>query len=373
MKEKSNDIIIIGAGIAGVSAGALLAEHANVRIIEMETQPGYHSSGRSAAFFSPPYGNSVVRAFTAASEQFFRDPPTGFSDVELIRPRDCLFIARPDQKGSLQDMHTEIPSLLKRTSTQIVDQVPILGVDNLAGGLLDISGGDLDVNEIMQGYLRKFRSHNGKIENATMVESLSRKDGLWRIDTGKQNWYSPIVINAAGAWADTIAAMAGLTGLDITPKRRTALLIDAPSGEDISDWPLCIDIDEQFYFKPDAGQLLISPADETPSAACDAQPEEMDIALAVDRFEQASGLEVNKINHKWAGLRSFAPDKTFVAGFDSRANGFFWLAGQGGYGVQTAPALAALSVTLLTDVKQSGPYQQILQFEEKVSPERLLS
>ena len=372
MQQNSSDIVIIGAGIAGVSAGAVLSEYANVRIIEMETQPGYHSSGRSAAFFSPPYGNSVVRAFTAASEHFYRDTPSDFTDVNLIHPRDCLFIGRHDQESSLRAMQNEISTLSTRTSAEVVAQVPILHPEKLAGGLLDTSGGDLEVNEIMQAYLREFRSKHGKIENASRVENLSWKDGLWKIDTADESWYSPIVVNAAGAWADSVAELAGLPALGIIPKRRTALLIDAPTTEDIRNWPLCIDIDEQFYFKPDAGQLLISPADETPSPACDAQAEEIDIALAVDRFEQATGLEINKINHKWAGLRSFAPDKTFVVGFDSRTTGFFWLAGQGGYGVQTAPAMAMLSLALITEQNLSGPFRTILDFRDNVVPDRLM-
>ncbi len=371
MKKKSSDIIIIGAGIAGVSAGAVLSEHASVRIIEMEAQPGYHSSGRSAAFFSPPYGNSVVRAFTAASEHFFREPPSAYTDVNLLRPRDCLFFGRHEQEPSLRAMQVEIPALSQRTSAEIVAQVPILNAAKLAGGLLDASGGDLDVNEIMQAYLRKFRSHKGKIHKAMKVENLTWQDGIWRVDAANESWFAPVVINAAGAWADTVAVKAGLSGLNIIPKRRTALLVDAPANEDIRDWPLCIDIDEQFYFKPDAGQLLISPADETPSPACDAQPDELDIALAVDRFEQATGLEIKRVNHKWAGLRSFAADKTFVAGFDPGADGFFWLAGQGGYGVQSAPAMAMLSLALVCGVSLPAPFNAVLDYQKQVSPARL--
>ena len=182
-----------------------------------------------------------------------------------------------------------------------------------------------------------------------------------------------MVVNAAGAWADGLAEIAGLKGLEIQPKRRTAVLVDAPGDYDIHDWPLCIDIDEQFYFKPDAGQLLISPADETPSPACDAQADEYDVALAIDRFEKATGLEIGQINHKWAGLRSFAPDKTFVLGFDPRCEGFFWLAGQGGYGVQTAPAMAKLCMKLVLDVELEEAFTGILGLTDKVSPRRFLT
>ena len=373
MTEDQSDIIIIGAGIAGVSAAAALSEHASVRIVEMEAQAGYHSSGRSAAFFSPPYGNAIVRAFTVASENFFRSPPAGFCEHELIHPRDCLFIARESQSASLEKMSREIPSLEYIQAGDVLSKVPVLKPDELLGGLLDESGGDLDVNELLQSFLRQFRHNQGKIENSERVEQMHWQGGLWHVRTGKNTFKAPVVVNAAGAWADGLAQIAGLANLGIEPKRRTAVLVDPPDNHDIKDWPLCIDIDEQFYFKPDAGQLLISPADETPSEACDAQADEYEVALAVDRFENATGLEIGRIKHKWAGLRSFASDRTFVLGFDPRCRGFFWLAGQGGYGVQTAPAMARLCASLLLKNPLEGPYVSIQGLADEVSPERFLN
>ena len=342
------DIIVIGAGIAGVSVASELAATARVVVLEREAQPGYHATGRSAAFFVVSYGNAAVRAVTAASEPFYRSPPQGFTDVPLIRPRPCIFFGRPDQHKALRSLHAEVPTLRKLEAEQVRTWVPIMLPGYLEGGLLDETGGDLDVDAILQGFLRRLRERGGKLYTRREVQDISRSGGLWRVTSGEQVLTAPVLVNAAGAWVDEVARLAGLEPLGLQPKRRTAMLIDSPDGRDVSDWPLMVNVEEEFYFKPDAGALLLSPADETPSPPCDAQPEELDIALAVDRFETATGLDVSRVTHRWAGLRTFALDKTFVVGFDPRADGFFWLAGQGGYGVQTAPGMAQLATALIT-------------------------
>jgi len=368
----ASDILVIGAGIAGVSAAALLADSAKVTVLEMEPQPGYHATGRSAAFFAPAYGNAVVRALTAAAEPFYLHPPSDFTDVELLRPRPCIYLARKDQLTHLSVLLQEIPALQPITALEICKAVPILNADYAHAGLFDSSGGDLDVDAILQGYIRLFRRRGGTIETTARVQRLCRKHAMWRVETADNRYDAPIVINAAGAWADEVAKLAGIEPLGLQPKRRTAILIDAPKHLNISNWPLIIDVEEEFYFKPDAGALLISPADETPSPPCDAQPEEMDIAIAVERFERATGIEVARINHRWAGLRTFAPDKTFVVGFDPRAAGFFWLAGQGGYGVQSAPGVANLAAALLQASRPASGFERVMDCAEHVSPERLL-
>ena len=344
----SADIIVIGAGIAGVSAAAELAATARVIVLEREPRPGYHATGRSAAFFVAAYGNAAVRAVTAASEPFYRSPPRGFSDVPLLRPQPCVFFGRPDQRAAMKSLHDEIPSLRVLDPEQVRERVPVIQPGYLEGGLLDGTGGDLDVDAILQGFLRRLRERGGELYPGREVRGISRGNGLWKVVTGKETLAAPLVVNAAGAWVDEIARLAGLEPLGLQPKRRTAMLIDAPQGHDITDWPLMVNVEEEFYFKPDAGALLLSPADETPSPPCDARPEELDVALAVDRFETATGLEVSRVTHRWAGLRTFAPDKTFVVGFDPRTEGFFWLAGQGGYGVQTSPGMAQLAAALIT-------------------------
>lgn len=366
------DIIVIGAGIAGASAAAELAADARVLLLEAESQPGYHATGRSAAYFAAAYGNRVVRGLTAPCEVFYRDPPAGFSDVPLLLPRDCLFFGRPDQAATLQNMQRENPSLEVLSAAEVRQRVPLFRDDYLHGGLREARGGDLDVDAILQACLRLFRRRGGRLLCDHRVSGLERRGSGWRVDTQAGRLSAPLLVNAAGAWADPVASLAGLAPLGMRPLRRTALTLDPPPGLDISDWPNMIDADEDFYFKPEAGRILVSPADETPSEACDAQPEDYDVAVGVDRFERATGMDVRRVRSSWAGLRTFAPDRSFVVGFDPRCEGFFWLAGQGGYGIQSAPALAQLSRHLLLGVEPAAGFGTVRDFSAAVSPGRLL-
>ena len=345
--SKQSEVIIIGGGIAGVSAGAQLSQYCDVTILEKESTTGYHATGRSAAVFAPAYGNEVVRNLTTASEAFYRSPPAGFTEVPLLKPRDGVFIASQAQQQPLANMLNKSSHLSELSADELVQRVPIIDSAQVYGGALDCTGGDLDVDAIVQGFLRQFRSNGGVLICDSEVQHLEWRNGLWHFTTPSAEYCAPTIINAAGAWADEVAMMAGISPLSMKPFRRSALLIDAPLEIDITDWPLVIDVDENFYFKPEAGQLLISPADETPFGPCDAYPDEMDLAIAIDRVQKISQLEVSKINHSWAGLRTFASDKTFVVGYEPGQEGFFWLAGQGGYGVQSAPALADITCHLI--------------------------
>lgn len=372
MIAQQYDFIVVGAGIAGVAVAAELAAFGSVCVLEKESQPGYHATGRSAAFFAASYGNQVVRGITAAADSFYRQPPNEFSVRPFLSQRDCVFFAREDQLNSLQHMAEEMPHLAPITSESLQYRVPVFREDYLSGGLLDTSGGDLDVDAILQAYLRIFRSRNGSLLTSQEVISLSKCAGLWTVFTDTTEHSAPIVVNASGAWADALADMAGLSPLGIQPKRRTAVLIDLPNDSDAPSWPLSIDCEEQFYFKPEAGQLMVSPADETPVDAGDAQAEELDVAVAIDRLMNACDINVRKINHRWAGLRTFAPDKNFVVGFDPRTAGFFWLAGQGGYGVQSAPGLSQLSRQLITGATLDTGFEHVANYADDVSPSRLI-
>ena len=365
------DFAVIGAGIAGVSVAAELAAHASVVLLEKERQPGYHSTGRSAAYFSASYGSAAVRAATAASDSFFRVPPDGFSEAPLLRPRDTLFVARQDQLPQLSAFYEEIPRLERISGSEAIGQVSILDRGNIAAGLVETGGGDIDVESTLRGFLRQLDRQGGVCRYQQQVRALTRSSSGWLLTTDNETLECETVVNAAGSWAGELGLLAGLSDLGIMPRRRTALLLRLPDVIFDAEWPLVVDMDEDFYFKPDAGLLLLSPADETPSVPCDVQPEEWDLAIAMDRFQRATTLSIPRIEHKWAGLRSFSGDMEFVVGFDPRVEGFFWLAGQGGYGVQSAPGLAKLSASLLLDEPDRMP-KQLAQYLDVLSPGRLI-
>jgi D-arginine dehydrogenase len=343
------DVVVIGAGMAGATAAAQLAPAHRVVLLERESHPGYHSTGRSAALFSEIYGSEPVRLLSRASRDFLFSPPPGFAEHPLATPRGALHIARADQAAEV-DAFLAMPGV--EGSAQLVDAAkvermsPLVRPGYAAQGVYEPDARDVDVHALHQGYLRQVKAAGGVLMTDAACLGLERVGGGWRIRTQHGVVEAPVVVNAGGAWADEVASLAGLAPLGITPCRRTALLIEAPPGPAIAASPLTIDIEETFYFKPDAGLLLVSPCDETPSPPCDAQPDEMDIAIAVDRLQSATTLAVSRVRRKWAGLRSFAPDRNLVVGFDARADGFFWLAGQGGYGIQTAPAAGKLAAAL---------------------------
>jgi D-arginine dehydrogenase len=346
------DVLIVGAGIAGASAAYELAPYARVILLERERQPGYHSTGRSAAVFAPAYGNRVIRALTAASQRFYQDRLGGLAEPAVLRPRGALFIARADQQAALDEMLADsagqIAGLERLEPAQLLARLPVLRPDYVAAGVYDPSATDLDVAAIHQAYLKGFRARGGQLVLDAEVTRIATKVAPWRIETRAGPFEAAVLVDAAGAWADELAALAGVAPVGLVAKRRTAFLFEPSTGSE-HDWPVVIDADEQFYFKPESGLLLGSPADETPVPPSDVQPEELDVALAIDRIERATRFRVLRVPRRWAGLRTFAPDRTPVVGMEEAAPGFFWLAGQGGYGIQTAPALARASARLLVD------------------------
>ena len=344
-----NRFIVIGAGMAGASAAAFLAEHGPTLILEAEDQPGYHTTGRSAASYIDTYGHPTVCAITRASRRFFWTPPEGFAEHPLVRPRAVLEIARPDQGEALaRSLAGGGGALRPIEAAEVLRLCPILRPQIVWRGALNETTADIDVDAVLQGFLRMAKARGAALVTGARVTALDRTRGGWRATTSAGAFEGAMVVNAAGAWADAVARLAGLGALGLTPLRRTAVRVQPAPREGLADWPFVIDVDEAFYFKPDAGGLLISPADETPSPACDAQAEELDIAYAVEAFEQATTEPVRRIAHRWAGLRTFAPDRIPIAGPDPREPAFFWLAGQGGYGIQTAPALGAATAGLMT-------------------------
>jgi len=348
----ATDFLIMGAGIAGASAGYFLAERGRVTLLEREDAPGYHSTGRSAALYTETYGNAAIRALTVRSGPFFRNPPEGFSEHHLLGPRGVLLVALPDAKAKYEATLAEgrryAPSVRGVDRAEALRLCPALRPDLLGFAIHEPDAMDMDVHAIHQGFLRGLRQRGGQVVTGAEVNSLSRKGSAWDVMTSAGRFTAPIVINAAGAWADEVAMLAGVRPVGLVPKRRTAFIIDVPAGVDASHWPVVGDIDETFYFKPEAGRLLVSPADETPMPPCDVQPEEIDIAVAAERLEARTNLRVERVIRKWAGLRSFVRDKTPVVGHAPEAPGFVWLAGQGGYGIQTSPSMGRVAAALAT-------------------------
>ncbi len=374
MPDDTFDIAVIGAGIAGAGVAWELAATARVALLEREDQPGYHTTSRSAAVYLKGFGNDVIRDLTLLSEPFLMEPPAGFADVPLIHPRGVMTLVRPDQMARLDQFlarqRRHVPKAERLEPAAILALVPALDPAYAAAAVYDGDARDLDVDAIFQGFLRGFRQRGGKLLTSAEVLAIERADGAWQVRTARGTIHARVVVDAAGAWADQLAALAGLAPLGMVPKRRTALIVRPPAGMDVTGWPLVDDIDEQFYFRPEAGLLLCSPADVTPSEPCDAQPEELDIAIAIDRIERALPLGIRRVERSWAGLRTFVEDGSPVVGYDPRAEGFFWLAGQGGYGIQTAPALSHLAAEL---VRKRPLDPKLHHIAAALRPERLLA
>jgi D-arginine dehydrogenase len=381
------DVLIIGGGIAGAGAAYELSAFFSVILLEQEPHCGHHSTGRSAASYTENYGGPLIRRLVLASRDFLRDPPTGFCEHALLSPMGLLTIAREDQLDSLRDQleraRAFVPSIRSVSIDEAMERMPILRREYLAGAFLEPDSQELEVNGLHQGFLRGAKARRARIVVGAEVTSIHHRDGLWHAQVtdaavgnasgSTLDFRAPIVVNAAGAWADVIAQRAGVPPLGLVPKRRTAFTIPVPADADPRRWPMVTDAGEQFYFKRDAGQLLVSPGDVTPSPPTDAYPDELDIATGVERFERVTQLEVRRVTRSWAGLRTFAADGAPVVGQDSRAEGFYWLAAQGGYGIKTSPALSRACAGLIRDSRLPEDLLRAGICAEELSPDRLRS
>jgi D-arginine dehydrogenase len=370
------DILIVGGGIAGAGAAYELAKFARVLVLERESRCGYHSTGRSAASFTENYGGTLIRRLAMASRAFLEHPPAEFCHHPLLAPRGMITIARTDQlerlAGQLEAARTWVPSIVPLEADAAVARVPILRREYVAGAFVEPESREMDVDGLHQGFLRGAKARGARIHVNAGVAEISRSGGRWQVSTATDTFHAPLLVNAAGAWADTLAESAGARPLGLSPKRRTAFNIPAPAGLDIRAWPMINDVDEEFYFKPDAGQLFVSPADATPSAPVDAHAEDWDVAVGVERLERATTLNVGRVSRSWAGLRTFAPDASPVVGYDVDREGFFWLAGQGGYGIKTSPALSRACASLIRDGCLPEDLVQLGIAAADLSPQRLL-
>jgi D-arginine dehydrogenase len=372
------DFLIIGGGVAGLSAASRLAAHGRVTVLEGEEALGYHSSGRSVTFSHFGIGNSAVRGLTAYSRTFFETPPEGFREAPLCRPQASLYAATSEKMPSLEALQAEMARFTDAIGwideQEIAQLCPILkvGPEGFVKGVIDRSGLRLDADALIQSYARALKARGGEILMGRRIATIRRQGADWLV-SGDNNdqWSAPILVNAAGAWADHVATLARVAPLGLQPMRRTIIVVDPPEGANPQDWPFVHSAAGDFYMLPEAGRLLVSPMDEIPSDPCDAFPEEYDIAVAAAKLEEYTTMQVRRIAHSWAGLRSFVADRVPTAGFAPDAPGFFWLAGQGGYGLQTAPAMAEAMEALIVGADWPAELASLGVGAENLDPARL--
>ncbi len=372
------DFLIIGGGIAGLSAAARIARHGRVVVLEAEEALGYHSSGRSVSFSHFGIGDAVVRGLTAHSHEFFAAPSPGFSETPLAVAVPSLHFAHEEGLPALAalraDLAASTDAIVELDAAELARLCPVLRVGDGAAvcGLLDPTCLKLDSDALLQGFARAARSGGANILTGQRVAAIEAGSPGWQVRTeAGKTFAAPMLIDAAGAWADHIAALAGVRPVGLLPKRRTIIAIDPPPAVDPAPWPFVHSTPRDFYMLPEAGRILVSPADEVDDAPCDAQPDDYDIALAADRLEHYTTLSVSRIVHRWAGLRTFTADRVPVAGFAPDAPSFFWLAGQGGYGLQTAPAMAEAAEALVTGAAWPEGLARLGVAPDAIRPDRL--
>ncbi len=328
-----------------MSAACELAATRTVTVLDMEATLAYHTTGRSAAMFLETYGGPAIRALTVASRDYFEHPP----DAPLLSPMPRLCIAGPGRAVAVHELYEATSALITGvellTSGDVVGIAPLLRGDRIEAAMLEPDAMEIDVHALHQGYVHGLRSRGATITTSSRIVAAQAHEGGWSVrDAAGTEWWAPVVVNAAGAWADAVAELFGARPVGLRPLRRTAFMVDAPPG---TGGPLVDDIDEGYYFKPDAGRLLCSPADESPQPPLDARPDEVEIARAIEAINEVTTLDIRHVRSAWAGLRTFAADRTPVVGHDPAVDGLFWCAGQGGYGIQTAPALARTAAALV--------------------------
>jgi D-arginine dehydrogenase len=339
------DAVVIGAGIAGASAAAELSHRGRVVLLEREQLPAMHASGRSASVLSETSGHPLVCALARLSRPFFESPPDGFTDHPLLSPRGLVWVGENGDEALLDELaersRVVSPTSRRLSPDEALQRLPTFSPYAVGAGAVDEPDAmAIDTAAVIEGYLRTVRRNGGRVATGAEAVRLERMAGCWAVETPSGSWVTPVVVDAAGAWADVVAERAGVAPIGLLPMRRTAAITPAP--DTVIRWPLVMDIAGRYYCEPETGGLLISPADETHLEPCDAQPDELDVALALERVREATGLPLRSVRRAWAGLRTFAPDRAPVLGEDPSAPGFWWLAGQGGAGIKTAPAMASL-------------------------------
>jgi len=368
------EFIIIGGGISGAAAGYELALHGKVAILEAESHAGYHSTGRSAALYTPNYGPDLVRAISQLSLPFLNQPPDGFTEQSLLSPRGMLEVFPADAEQTLQTLPDSAgENFTGLTQQQTLNMVPFLLAERVGGGIYEEGVFDMDVGSLHQGFLHGFKQRGGTLLTNTRVTSIVRNSSHWELASDQAHVRGRVLVNAAGAWADEVGVMASASTIELEPKRRTAILVDLPNNVGNRLIPATRFHSVDNYFKPESGKLMVSPGDETPVKAQDIQPDEMDIAVLVDWLEKETTIEVTRVAHSWAGLRNFVTDGTPVVGFDNTVEDFFWLAGQGGYGIMMSASLARASAAILTTNQLPKDFVDAGIDKNQLSPRRLLT
>ena len=375
MTARRVDVAVVGGGIAGVSAACELAETGrSVVLLEQEEQLAHHTTGRSAAIFLESYGPPTVRALTVASRADYDAAPERFGTPRLLEPRSALWIAPPSQLADLARLVAEVPTLQTIDPAEAADRCPVLRRDRLASAAMELDASDIDVLALHQGYVRGLGEAGGTVVRSARVVALDRGDGGWQVRWAGSEVTATTVVLAAGAWGDELAGAAGAGPIGLRPLRRTIAVCRVPSEAEVDPGgPLVCDAAHTWYFKPEGPNVLVSPADETPSPPCDARADEADVALGIERVNEATTLGLRSVLSSWAGLRTFAPDRVPVVGEDPRRSGLFWLVGQGGYGIQTAPAVARCLAGLVAGTGLPPDVTALGVSEAQLSPARFTS
>ena len=352
------DFLIIGGGMAGISTAARVSSLGKTVVLEMEDGLGYHASGRSAAMYEANYGEASTVAMNIAARAFFEEH-------DLLTQRGFMVLAKQGDKSGFDAACAELkcPAI---SVSDAVARVPILDTKHLGFAAFNPDAFDIDTDRMLQLFAKQARGNGADIQTGAKVTSITRSKAGWTVTSNSQEFECKLLINAAGAWVDQIAALAGIAGIGIMPKRRSMVRIPEPGGHDVSTWPMLMDAHENWYAKPDAGKLLISPADEDPQPPHDAWADDMVLAEGIARYQNFVTEEVTRVESSWAGLRSFAPDKNLVIGPAPQDSAFFWMAGQGGYGIQSAPSYSQIAADLISGA--SSPL--IDEIGPAISPDR---
>lgn len=375
--NKTYDVVIVGGGIAGISLAYRIAPHRSVLIVEQESQPAYHTSGRSAAMYMESYGTEQVRALTRASREFFDAAVSSeFSETPILTPRGCMFVAAPDEMSELENLYEELnansPGNIEFIGPErTMELAPFMRPERVGGAIYEEHAEDIDVNVLLLSFLKGARAQGAEFRASTPLHSAKRVDDLWEIQLGDDEIVKArTIVNAAGAWVDVVAERCGVEAIGFTPCRRSAFTFDPPADFDVTKAIMVVGVMENFYLKPDAGQFLGSPSNVDPTEPHDVVAEELDIATGIYHIEEYTTFTIPRPNHTWAGLRTFSPDQDLVVGEDPSAPGFFWLAGQGGYGIQSAPGVSEMAACLLLEQPLSDNLKQEGVAPEVISPAR---